>query len=71
MEFIAIALLVMILLLGGVTLFIFFQFLSTVRENRKLYSQIMDEIKAVKREIKSRPRSPEDESQPDPDDADQ
>jgi cytoskeletal protein RodZ len=51
MEETAIAILVMVLLVGAVTFFIFFQFLATVRENHKLFKQIMDEIQSLKRQV--------------------
>jgi len=51
MEAVAIALLVMVLILGGVTLTIFFQFLNTVRENHTLNKKIMDELSVMAAQI--------------------
>ena len=51
MEAVAIALLVMVLVLGGVTLTIFFQFLNTVRENHALNKNILDELSVMASQI--------------------
>ena len=55
MEGVAIVILLMVLLVGAVTFFIFFQFLSTVRENKKLFREIKEEIKYLRNKIDSLP----------------
>jgi hypothetical protein len=61
MEGMAIAILVMVLLVGAVVFFIFFQFLSTVRENQGLFKQIMEEIKSLQKKVDGISRSPKQE----------
>ena len=64
MEAIAITLLAMILVVGGFAFFIFLQFLTTVRENRKLYKQIMEKIAGLQRQVDGIARVHERGSEP-------
>jgi hypothetical protein len=50
-EAIAITLLVLVLAVGGLALFIFLQFLSTVRENQRSFRQIRDDLSTLKKQL--------------------
>ncbi|HUT53448.1 MAG TPA: hypothetical protein VM658_08660 [bacterium] len=51
MEAIAITLLVLVLAVGGLSLFVFLQFLSTVRESQRSFLQIRDDISALRKQL--------------------
>lgn len=51
MEGLAIAILIMILILGGVIFFIFLQFLGLVRENNAHYQKITGDLAALSKKI--------------------
>jgi hypothetical protein len=51
LEAIAITLLVLVLAVGGLALFVFLQFLSTVRENQRSFRQIRDDLSALRKQL--------------------
>lgn len=59
MEGLAIAVLMMILVVGGMIFFVFLQFLETARENHRLYEDILKETTMLNRKLDalSRPAS--------------
>ena len=63
MEAIAITVLVLVLAVGGLSLFVFLQFLSTVRDNQRAFRQIRDDLTALRKQLEkslpaSAPRDP-------------